>query len=343
MAEVERRKEPGDCSATPRHDAASAKLRALEESPSTSKPEPLLPTFSNSTTFCSTESSHTCTGESAANKREEPCETKKETRAEDNKDPEEDDGGEVVPDKCSTGRWTDEEHKRFVEALEKYGKNWKKIQEFVGTRSTTQARSHAQKYFSKIERNSGGNAKEPIQKAPEPVPQDKPELSSEGEPACKEPELPAREQLFPSGHRGKAALRQYKPGRTHIAILAKGKSGQRKRARPEPPQTAPVEPISAGANVPLETEEVLLPRRTDPVSGSELAAGNGVPKELVFGDMEHIFDPKFDNLEGEIAKPLELGERVTEERRVEDHHVGFYLDLSDDMALNLNNVKEEPQ
>ena len=31
-----------------------------------------------------------------------------------------------------------------------YGKNWKKIETFVGTRSSTQIRSHAQKFFNKI-------------------------------------------------------------------------------------------------------------------------------------------------------------------------------------------------
>jgi len=48
------------------------------------------------------------------------------------------------------GRWTKAEHKRFLEALELYGKDWKKVQKYVGTRSTTQARSHAQKYFAKL-------------------------------------------------------------------------------------------------------------------------------------------------------------------------------------------------
>jgi SHAQKYF class myb-like DNA-binding protein len=53
---------------------------------------------------------------------------------------------------ANTGRWTKAEHKRFLEALKLYGKDWKKVQEYVGTRTTTQARSHAQKYFSKIGR-----------------------------------------------------------------------------------------------------------------------------------------------------------------------------------------------
>lgn len=51
----------------------------------------------------------------------------------------------------ATGRWTREEHKRFLEAMNEYGKNWRKVQEYVGTRSTTQVRSHAQKYLAKQE------------------------------------------------------------------------------------------------------------------------------------------------------------------------------------------------
>ena len=31
-----------------------------------------------------------------------------------------------------------------------YGKEWKKVEEHVGTRSSTQARSHAQKFFVKL-------------------------------------------------------------------------------------------------------------------------------------------------------------------------------------------------
>ncbi len=55
------------------------------------------------------------------------------------------------------GRWTKEEHELFVEALKLYGKDWKKVQEHVGTRTTTQARSHAQKYFAKMGRKLGSD------------------------------------------------------------------------------------------------------------------------------------------------------------------------------------------
>jgi SHAQKYF class myb-like DNA-binding protein len=45
--------------------------------------------------------------------------------------------------KLKNGRWSMMEHVRFLEALKNYGKNWKKVEEHVATRSSTQARSHA--------------------------------------------------------------------------------------------------------------------------------------------------------------------------------------------------------
>lgn len=50
----------------------------------------------------------------------------------------------------STGRWTQKEHVLFIEGLKIYGKNWKKVESFIGTRTGTQIRSHAQKFFNRI-------------------------------------------------------------------------------------------------------------------------------------------------------------------------------------------------
>ena len=48
------------------------------------------------------------------------------------------------------GRWTPEEHDLFLEGLMLYGNEWKSVQGHIKTRSATQARSHAQKFFIKL-------------------------------------------------------------------------------------------------------------------------------------------------------------------------------------------------
>ena len=48
------------------------------------------------------------------------------------------------------GRWSKEEHERFLMAMRIYGKDWDSIETFVGTRDATHCRSHAQKFFTKL-------------------------------------------------------------------------------------------------------------------------------------------------------------------------------------------------
>jgi SHAQKYF class myb-like DNA-binding protein len=48
---------------------------------------------------------------------------------------------------AQTGRWNRIEHQSFIEAIKIYGKNWKLVANYIGTRNSTQVRSHAQKYF----------------------------------------------------------------------------------------------------------------------------------------------------------------------------------------------------
>lgn len=60
-------------------------------------------------------------------------------------------GGSDLESK-TCGRWSCEEHKKFIEGLMKFGKNWKKVEEHIGTRSGAQIRSHAQKFFKRLER-----------------------------------------------------------------------------------------------------------------------------------------------------------------------------------------------
>lgn len=65
-------------------------------------------------------------------------------------------------------KWSESEHERFTEGLKLYGRDWKQIVAHVGSRSVAQVRSHAQKYFLKLEKS--GNALE----VPPPRPKKRP-------------------------------------------------------------------------------------------------------------------------------------------------------------------------
>jgi SHAQKYF class myb-like DNA-binding protein len=41
-------------------------------------------------------------------------------------------------------------------AIMQYGKDWKKVEQYVRTRNGSQVRSHAQKFFNKLQKSSGG-------------------------------------------------------------------------------------------------------------------------------------------------------------------------------------------
>lgn len=50
----------------------------------------------------------------------------------------------------NNGRWNNLEHRTFIEGIFKYSNDWKKIVDGIKTRNCPQARSHSQKFFSKL-------------------------------------------------------------------------------------------------------------------------------------------------------------------------------------------------
>uniref|UniRef100_A0A6N2N793 Uncharacterized protein n=1 Tax=Salix viminalis TaxID=40686 RepID=A0A6N2N793_SALVM len=70
--------------------------------------------------------------------------------------------------------WTDPEHDKFLEALQLFDRDWKKIEAFIGSKTVIQIRSHAQKYFLKVQKSGTSEhlpPPRPKRKAAHPYPQ----------------------------------------------------------------------------------------------------------------------------------------------------------------------------
>lgn len=90
--------------------------------------------------------------------------------------------------------WSAEEHQKFVEAIKLYRRDWKQIEKYVGTKTVIQIRSHAQKYFIKLQKMNSAD-KVPPPRPKKLSPRSSPKLQKTSQTVISNPKIQIQQPL----------------------------------------------------------------------------------------------------------------------------------------------------
>ncbi|XP_021726742.1 protein REVEILLE 6-like isoform X1 [Chenopodium quinoa] len=188
--------------------------------------------------------------------------------------------------------WTEPEHDKFLEALQLFDRDWKKIEAFIGSKTVIQIRSHAQKYFLKVQK-SGSNEHlpppRPKRKAAHPYPQKAPKIG----PSVSQPtgSLQSSSLLLEPGLQrpDSTTIPQYPNNTTAVSSWVNNSQSNVAKGELKPP----VPPIAN--NCSSSTESTAMARNT---GGLNEAVKHAPPLRVlpdfaqVYGFIGSVFDPE---------------------------------------------------
>ncbi|KAK6121870.1 hypothetical protein DH2020_044385 [Rehmannia glutinosa] len=164
--------------------------------------------------------------------------------------------------------WTEPEHDKFLEAIQLFDRDWKKIEAFVGSKTVIQIRSHAQKYFLKAQK--GGTNEHlppprPKRKAAHPYPQKASKnvvsqgmLSFQASPATSDPGFLRRRDTSSIIRHTEttASLPGWTDNSVHITSFSHSTRGDVKSAEQPPPN---IYSCNSKESIPRTTRSTVLP------------------------------------------------------------------------------------